>query len=68
MGRDRETLQEEEKRVKVSEMEAGAEFFSDAVYGDEGAEDYWRRFLQTGKISDYLNYAARTDVGSAGKY
>ena len=68
MGRDRETLREEEiKKQRLQEMEAGAEFFSDAVYGEDGAEDYWRRFLQTGKISDYLNYAAHTEGRSAGK-
>ena len=68
MGRDRETLREEEiKKQRLQEMEAGTEFFSDAVYGEDGAEDYWRRFLQTGRISDYLNYAARTEGRSAGK-
>ena len=61
MGIDRETLrEEEEKRERLREIEAGAEFFSDAVYGDERSEDYWRRFLQTGSVSDYLKYAAST--------
>ena len=64
MGIDRETLrEEEEKREKLREIEAGAEFFSDAVYGDERSEDYWRRFLQTGSVSDYLKYAASTHKG-----
>jgi len=64
MGADRESYAEwEEKKQKLSEVEAGAEFFSDAVYGDERAEDYWKRFLQTGHISDYLNYAASTYRG-----
>lgn len=64
MGIDRETLrEEEEKREKLREIEAGAEFFSDAVYGDERSEDYWRRFLQTGSVSDYLSYAASTYKG-----
>lgn len=64
MGIDRETLrEEEEKREKLREIEAGAEFFSDAVYGDERSEDYWRRFLQTGSVSDYLKYAAKTHKG-----
>ena len=64
MGIDRETLrEEEEKRERLREIEAGAEFFSDAVYGDERSEDYWRRFLQTGSVSDYLKYAASTHKG-----
>ena len=56
MGADSEALPEEEKRAR--QMETGAEFFAEAVYGDERAEDCWRRFLHTGKISDYLEYAA----------
>lgn len=64
MGTDRETYAEwEERKQKLREIEAGAEFFTDAVYGDERAEDYWRKFLQTGSVSDYLNYAASTYKG-----
>lgn len=58
MGADSETLPAEEKRERTNEMEAGAEFFTDAVYGDEKSEDCWRRFLHTGRISDYLEYVA----------
>ncbi len=64
MGTGREILrEEEEKRERLREIEAGAEFFSDAVYGDEHSEDYWQRFLQTGSVADYLNYVARTYKG-----
>ena len=58
MGADSETLQEEERRTRAGQMEAGVEFFTDAVYGDDRSEDCWRRFLHTGKISDYLEYVA----------
>ena len=58
MGADSEALPEEERRKRTSQMEAGAEFFAEAVYGDEHSEDCWRKFLHTGKISDYLEYAA----------
>ena len=62
MGIDRETYTEwEERREKLCQMEAGADFFAESVYGDERAEDYWRRFLQTGSVTDYLNYAASSE-------
>ena len=62
MGADSGALPEEEKRAR--EMEAGAEFFTEALYGDERAQDCWKRFLHTGKISDYLDYVACQPRGS----
>jgi len=58
METDKDTLREEEKKEKLRQIEAGREFFSDSVYGDLRAEDYWKRFLQTGSVSDYLKYTA----------
>ena len=62
MGSDRNNYTEEEETMeKLRQMEAGAEFFAESVYGDDRAEDYWRRFLQTGSVTDYLNYAASNE-------
>lgn len=47
-----------ENLERMHEMEAGQEFFAEAVYGNHRSEDYWRRFLQTGRVADYLNYTA----------
>lgn len=58
MGMDSEALPEEERWKRTSQIEAGAEFFTEAVYGDGRAEDCWRKFLHTGRISDYLEYVA----------
>lgn len=64
MGMDREALREEEERQqRLREIEAGEEFFSEAVYGDAHSEDCWRKFLQTGSVTDYLDYAASTYKG-----
>lgn len=62
MGSDRESYTEwEERREKLRQMEAGADFFAESVYGDDRAEDCWKRFLQTGSVTDYLNYAASNE-------
>lgn len=62
MESDRTTLREAEKeRERLHAMEAGREFFSEMLYGDGLADDYWKKFLQTGSISDYLKYTASND-------
>ncbi len=59
MKMDRNTSWDaEERKEDRKRMEAGEEFLEESVYGDDTSHDYWQRFLQTGKISDYLSYAA----------
>lgn len=59
MKMDRNTLWDEEERKEDRALiEAGEEFLEESLYGDDTSQDYWQRFLQTGKISDYLSYAA----------
>ena len=68
MEPDRNTIRERrQEREHLYEMEAGREFFLGSVYGDGFAEDYWKRFLQTGSVLDYLNYTASNDRESGSR-
>lgn len=51
---------EKARKSKIKELEAGMEFYEEAVLGNGRSEDSWKRFLQTGKVEDYLDYTART--------
>ena len=45
-----------EKNNTLRNMEIGKEFL-EQIQEKEIASRYWKQFLQTGKVQDYLNYA-----------
>ena len=46
----------EEENSTLHNMEIGKEFL-EQIQEKEIANRYWKQFLQTGKVQDYLSYA-----------
>ena len=48
----------EDKQNDKYNMEMGKEFYSGDTMGYGASNEYWKRFWQTGRVEDYLNYTA----------
>ena len=48
----------EDRKNADNRMELGRDMMPETLEGLDTAEDYWQRFMKTGSVADYLNYAA----------
>ncbi|MBP3608741.1 MAG: hypothetical protein J6J42_00225 [Lachnospiraceae bacterium] len=48
----------EDRKNAENSMELGLDMMPEAQDHFQTANEYWQRFLKTGSVADYLNYAA----------